>query len=708
MKRSICFAAPLLASSMTLAAQPDADADSTQPDDRIRVTADFRPVELLDLAASATVIDAETIRQRNAAHLEDLLNLAPNVNFSTGASRGQFFQIRGIGERSQFIEPSNPSVGLLIDGMDLTGIGGAATTLDIAQVEILRGPQGTLFGANALAGMINLVSAAPTTTPAGRFEARLGDYGARAVQGAISGPISETLGFRLAYANERSDGFQDNAFLGRSDTARIDEQTLRGRLAWQPHARLSVDFSALYLDIDNGYDAFSLDNTRTTLSDEPGFDRQETLAASTRMVWQARPGFNVEALLSHVNADLDYGFDEDWTFVGFCEVFECLSRPYSSFDQYLRDQRNTALDMRAVSNSGPDQPGWVIGAYYRDQTQSLRRIYTFQAEDFLSDYDTDNRALYGQIELPLSAQLSLKTGLRQERRTARYLDSNAARSRQSEDLWGGSLALEYRLERGALLYALAARGYKAGGVNSNPRVPEADREFGTETLWNYELGLKTRLLDGRVDLRTAVFFQDREDIQARQSLVVPIEGENCPCRFIDYQTNAAAGQSYGLEAELNWQASAGIQVFGSLGLMNSRFRDFVSFAHINADRQTGQGFDMNGRELPHAPGYMFALGALFQLSDRWYLRAEVEGKDAFFFSAQHELRADAYELLHLRLGYRHGGWDFALSARNLGDVDVKTRGFGNFGNDPRKGYAVEPYFQFGAPRVIGVSASYTF
>ncbi|MEE4639850.1 MAG: TonB-dependent receptor [Wenzhouxiangella sp.] len=710
MKSSTLLAGLWLVFPLAASSQPkDAyESEADELSDRIVVTAEFRPVGLNDLSGSATVIDAETARQRNAAHLEDVLNLAPNVNFSSGASRGRFFQIRGIGSRSQFVEPANASVGLLVDGIDLTGLGGAASTLDIEQVEILRGPQGTLFGANALAGMINLVSAAPTSAFGGRFEAGLGEFGTRRFQGAASGPLGETLGYRLAYGSERSDGYQNNAFLDRDDLAGIDEQTLRGRLRWDPHQRLTVDFTGLYLDIDNGYDAFSLDNTRTTLSDEPGHDRQETVAGSMRLSWQAADAFGVEALLSRVDADLEYGFDEDWSFVGLCEIFECPFGGYSSFDNYLHDNRNTTLDVRAVSASGPDEFGWVIGAYQRDQTQRLRRVYTFLDEDFLRDYETDNRAVYGRVEVPLAASFKFEAGLRFEQREARYSDSDGARFRPDENLWGGRMALQYRLANGGQAYALISRGYKAGGVNSDSSIPDAQREFATEVLWNYELGFKARFRQGRVDLRAALFFQDREDIQTQQSLVVPISGDICPCRFIEFQTNATAGQSYGLEAELNWQVNDSIQAFGSLGLMDSRFEDFLNFSHVDADPDSGTPFDLDDRDLPHAPNYMFALGAVFQLSDRWYLRTEIEGKDAFFFSSRHEVRSDAYQLFHARLGYRTEQWDLALWARNIGDEDIKTRGFGSFGNDPRDGYIVEPYFQFGQPRVLGVSASYAF
>ncbi len=688
---------------------PQTDDDpQTEELPPVRVTADFRQAGLFDLSGSTTVIDGETIRQRNATHLEQVLNLAPNVNFSAGASRGRFFQIRGIGERSQFVEPVNASVGLLVDGIDMSGIGGAATTLDIEQVEILRGPQGTLFGANALAGMINMVSGRPTEVVTGRFETRVAEYGTRTFEGVLSGPFSDTLGYRVAYSNHQSDGFQDNAFFGVRDNADFDEQTLRTKLAWQPHEDLRVDLTGLYLDVDNGFDGFSLDNTRTTFSDEPGHDRQETIAGSARVNWRASDAFSVEALLSHTDADLEYGFDEDWSFIGFCEVFECLAPAFSSFDNYIRDNQNTTLDLRAVSNTARSEFGWVVGAYYRDQAQELRREYTFLPEDFLRDYDTQNKAVYGQLNLPLARQWQVVAGVRFERRDASYADSDGAVFNPDEDMWGGKLALEYRAPGGGLWYALASRGYKAGGVNSDSAIPDDQRRFDTETMWNYELGVKTRLLDGRIDLRTALFFQDRDGVQTDQSLVLPIEGESCPCRFIDFETNATAAQSYGLEAEVNWRASRWFQAFASLGLLQSQFDDFLNFSHVDADPDSGEPFDMDGRDLPQAPNYQFAVGGILQWGNHWYARVEAEGKDAFFFSSRHEVRSDAYELFHLRIGWRTARWDLALWARNLTDQDVKTRGFGSFGNDPRKGYIVEPYVQFGEPRVVGASASYTF
>src|SRR5690606_25177253 len=125
------------------------------------------------------------------------------------------------------------------------------------------------------------------------------------------------------------------------------------------------------------------------------------------------------------------------------------------------------------------------------------------------------------------------------------------------------------------------------GFNSSQTLPVNDREFDTETLWNYELGWKGDAFDGALQTRVALFYQDRDDVQTKQSRVAPIAGEECPCNFTDYTTNAAAGSARGLELEINAQVNSMTRVFASLGLLDSEFDDFQSFAHANANSETG-------------------------------------------------------------------------------------------------------------------------
>ena len=666
--------------------------------DEIIVTSDFRDSTLLQTPASVTVIDSAAIAQRQARHLEQVLNLAPNVNFSSGASRGRFIQIRGIGERSQFIEPLNPSVGALVDGIDFTGIAGAATTMDIAQIEILRGPQGTLYGANALAGLINVRSNQPSEQLQGNMQVSVGDYGTGTVSAAVGGPISESLGYRVAVQQHSSDGYIENDFLKRDDTNNIDELSLRTILDWQASDDLDLKLTLFHVDADNGYDGFSLDNTRHTLSDTPGHDRHKATAAAVESRWQGAENFQLVSLLSFADNDLEYGYDEDWAFPDICTGQPCEGWEYNSADNYSRQRDNASVDIKLVSEPEArilnGSSGWVVGMYWRDQDEQLLREYTYAGGDFTSDFDTTNKALYAQLDTELSESLTLVSGLRVENRDAYYSDSDSVAHSVGESLWGGRLALQYQITADQMIYGLVSRGFKAGGVNSDPALVSEDREFDTELMWNFEAGLKGRWLEDRLQAQVAAFYQKRDDIQIKQSLVQSRVDSNA-VDFTDYFGNAASGANYGIEVEFNWMASESLTWFGSLGL-------------LSADYDIPKSEDLDSRQQAHAPDYQFALGGSHQISDTLSISVDVEGKDKFYLSSSHNEQTQAYELVNARINYFLNGWDLSLWGRNLTNKDVIVRGFGGFGNDPRKFYATEAYYQFGEPRMFGVSGQYDF
>ena len=666
--------------------------------EEVIVTSDFRDASLLDTAASVTIFDDLTIKNRQAKHLEQLLNLAPNVNFSSGASRGRFIQIRGIGERSQFIEPLNPSVGILVDGIDFTGIAGAATTMDIKQVEILRGPQGTLYGANALAGLINLTSNQPSEITQGSVSLGAGSHGTKSVSGALGGSLNNAMNYRVAAQSHTSDGYITNDFLKRDDTDNIDELSLRAIIDWRASDDLSLKLTLFKVDADNGYDAFSLDNTRNTLSDKPGHDRQESTAFAVQSNWQANEQFDVVSLISFADSDLEYGYDEDWAFPAICAGQECDGWEYNSEDNYLRDRDNSTLDVKLVSKKPVSLFGrhadWVFGVYARQQDEQLLRQYTYNASDFSSNFDTKNRAIYGQLDIDISSDLSLITGLRLESRKATYNDSDGVDHRVDENLWGGRIALQYKLDDSAMVYGLVSRGYKAGGVNSDSSLSSQDREFDTELMWNFEIGLKGSWFEQRLQTRVSVFYQQRKDIQIKQSLVQSRDDSNAS-DFTDYFGNSGKGTNYGMEVEVNWLASEVLSVQGSLGLLET---DYDTPLSANLDR----------RDQAHAPLYQFALGASLQVSENLIWTADIEGKDKFYLSSSHDEQSDSYWLLNTNLAYSADQWSLSVWGRNLTDKDVIVRGFGGFGNDPRKYYATEPYYQLGEPRTFGVSGQYNF
>jgi outer membrane receptor protein involved in Fe transport len=216
---------------------------------------------------------------------------------------------------------------------------------DVEQVEVLRGPQGTRFGGSALAGMVNIRSNSPTDTLEGFIEAGAGSYGSWNLGGVVSGPMSETVSGRLAIQQVNSDGYIDNAFLGRDDTNGYDETTVRATLNFEPTDSSIYSLTLLKFDGSNGYDAFSLDNTRMTLSDEPGRDNQESVAVAGKAEWQVSDLATLQAVATWIGSDLEYGFDEDWTFAGICDGTLCdpVFDFFSNTDSYVRDRDEASL-----------------------------------------------------------------------------------------------------------------------------------------------------------------------------------------------------------------------------------------------------------------------------------------------------------------------------------------------------------------------------
>src|SRR3984885_9333060 len=185
-----------------------ANSTDNQPLDEIIVTATLRSVPLEETPGSVSVLTGTALHDAGQQHFEDVLPLVPNLNWAGDTSRPRYFQIRGIGELQQYQGAPNPSVAFLIDDIDFSGLGSAATLFDVDRIEVLHGPQGTLYGANALAGLIYVRSAEPADSFGARAELDAGDYGERSYGAVISGPVSDLdSGFRLAVQRYTSDGF---------------------------------------------------------------------------------------------------------------------------------------------------------------------------------------------------------------------------------------------------------------------------------------------------------------------------------------------------------------------------------------------------------------------------------------------------------------------------------------------------------------------
>ncbi len=667
--------------------------------EEIVVHADIRERERSEIAASVTVLDAEDVKALAIQHFEELTMYIPNVNWSGDGHRARYLQIRGVGELEQYEGAPDPSVGFLVDDIDFSGIGAIGTLFDIERVEVLRGPQGSRYGANALAGLVYLRSTAPTAERNGRLQIVAGGDELRSAGIAASGALAEgeKAMYRLSAHHYRSNGFHDNTHLDRDDTNERDELSLRGRLSLAPSDVLDIELALLYVDVDNGYDAFSLDNSSTMLSDKPGRDAQQSAGASLRADWRGLSGLRLTSLSSFANSDMAFGFDADW---GNDDSWAPVVYDYVS--QNARKRRTLSQEFR-LGADGDRGFDWLLGVFAlrldEDLDSSNRGVYYdpfLDFEDSLddqleSDYRATNTALFAQADKDLGASTRLSAGIRVERRAADYADSAGLRQAVSDTMTGGELGLTHDFPGGVSAYVSLARGYKAGGFNLG-FVPDGRRVFEPEALWSVEAGVRTRWLDETLAMDLTLFRYRRDDQQVRTSFQLD-PGD--PASFVFFTDNAARGEARGLEAEFRWFAGDAWELYASAGLLDAGFRTFET-----------PEVDLSGRDQAHAPGYTAAAGALYRHPSGWFGRLDVSSRDAFYFDVSHDQQSEAYALVNIRAGFEGERWRLEAWARNLFDEDYAVRGF-YFGNEPPD-FPPTLYTRGGDPRQVGLTLERSF
>ena len=695
---SILLYAFLAAAFPAVASEPSGDEL-----DEIIVTAALRPVPAAELPGSVSVLSGTTLRDAGQQHFEDVLALVPNLNWAGDTSRPRYFQIRGIGELQQYQGAPNPSVGFLIDDIDFSGLGTAATLFDLDHIEVLRGPQGTLYGANALAGLIVVKSAAPADSFGGRVELDAGDYGERSYGAVITGPVSDLdSAFRLAVQRYTSDGFYHNAYLGRSNTDNRDELTLRARWRYDPSEQWRVDLTLLRVQIDNGYDAWSIDNTRTTESDHPSVDRQYSTGVSVHADYTGLEGATFTAIASYADTVVNYGFDGDWG-------NPILWAPYTDdFTEYqIRHRSTRSLELR-LGNAPKQGVSWVVGAYAFELREGLSDtsagIYAdpFDATQnstslsvVSSQYHSRSGAVYGQLDGDWGPRTRWSLGVRGERHTTHYDDTTTNLDAPTtsndfgpaNDLWGAHASLDTAITDGQHVYALISRGYKAGGFNLSPGLPSNQVQFAPESDLNFEVGHKAQLDGGRLRADTSLFYMVRRSEQVLTS--DQLDPTN-PDTFTLFTGNAKSGYNYGLESTLAWAATPALELGGSLGLLRTLYRGFVQ-----------NGVELPDRALPHAPDWQAAVNATWRDPQGPYARVDVTGMGSFFYDLPpNETRSNAYGLLNGKLGWQNRRYEAYLWGRNLLNKNYTVRGF-YFGDEPPD-FPSKLYTQLGEPRNFGV------
>ncbi len=674
--------------------------------DEIVVVGDWRQEEINKKNSSLIVFSQVDIEKKFYKHFEDLAYAIPNLNFAASDSRPRYFQIRGIGERSGYEGTPNSSVGFLIDNIDFSGQGGIASSYDIDQVEIYRGPQGSRMGANALAGMVYVKTKDPEDGFHVSTKLTVGDYDRKDIGAVINVPLNSEFKYRLSMNKTNFDGFRKNIYLKKSDTSKKDEQSYRFKANWSISENSFLDLVYFNHDFNNPADIWTIDGSLNTLSDRPGMDSQDSDALG--VIYHLENSVNTfQVLYSETDTDIIFSYDADWGNADYHAPYI-----YDYFSETLRKRDSSNLEFRLISNDATlknnNNLEWIIGASnfrineankkyddgaYGDPFDGYGTYYS--KSSFSNNFSSESKSLFGNISYFLSNKIKLSIGMRWEAWKADYLDSNQESFNPSNNMNGGKISLTKLIDDDTTFYMSSAKGYKQGGFNLGTGLNDTpfsnDINYQPESLINYELGLNKYFSLSSTYLDFVLFFSDRKDQQVLISTQVDPQDPNT---FLYLTRNASEGLNYGAEMSLKKEFSDNFSIFIDVGLLKTEIRNYASRP------------DLEGREQAHAPSYSFSSGLRWNITNDLEFLLDVTGKNNFYYSDSHDNQSDDYVLTNLNVVYTRGKLRYNFWTKNLFDKYYSLRGF-YFGNEAPN-FEDALYERHGDPRNLGLSIQYEF
>jgi len=677
--------------------------------EEVIVQGNWRETRLIEEDSSVLVLSSKETQSAPIKHFENLSYLIPNLNFAASDSRARHFQIRGIGERSGYERTPNSAVGFLVDDIDYSGQGGIATTFDVDQIEVHRGPQGSRIGSSAMAGLIYIKTKEPTKEFEGVSEITTGAYGTRNVGIAFGGSAqddNEDFTYRIALRKDYSDGFRKNLYSGRSDASKKDESTFRLKANWEINSESTIKFLMTQIDLDDPADIWTIDGSLNTLSDRPGMDSQKTDAYGIKFFHET-DNFEFQSLTSVTDTNVVLSYDADWgnsaTHAPYIyDYFSETQRKRETFSQEFRFLSNLAdLDVNKRSE-------WVLGLHFFESKETNLKnddgIYGDPLDPYgpyisesssTSKFSVDNFSIFGNLNYLINDSTTFSLGARWEDSESTYSDSFGESFNPSDKISGGKLSINKILKQDTNIFISIARGYNQGGFNLNlgldPNSINSNLYYDPEFLTNYELGLNSKIVNLNMNLAAVIFHSDRKD---QQVLISTQVDPTDPNTFTFLTQNAAEGTNNGIELEIDFQLSDNLDIFFNFGLLKTQIKNWKSRP------------DLQGRAQAHAPEKSYAIGFNWNLTEQSNLSFDVVGKSSFYYSDSHNNRSKSYFLTNLSYSYFSGQWTYSLWGRNIFDEYYSTRGF-YFGNEAPN-FIDTLYERHGDPRHMGVTVRYDF
>ena len=665
------------------------------------------------IPGSISVITKENIRAYGAEHFQILIDQIPNLNWAGGTSRPRYFQIRGIGERSHFFGegPPNFSVGFVMDDMDLSGLGMVGQLYDLEQIEVFKGPQSSIYGPNAIAGLISLRSSDPVDNFESNISAKFGSDNMYGGSYLINLNLMKNLNVRLTSIYDYSDGFRNNITKNISNSNKRDESFLRLKLSFQPSETIEILTTVIHSDMSNGYDIWTPDNNEdlNTYTDMEGQDSQKTYGSSFRINVGVAENINIVSITSFTKTDLVHAYDGDWADSlywhdkhGFDPIVEGYE--YSFFDQNERSRSNFTQEIR--TSLGP----LIIGGYFKNLIEEdIASGYLFggDATEASSKYDLLAKAGYAQINSKISQSINLKFNIRLENNGYNYegiaeglnddwevIQLPLVKRKTDDSMLGYRLSVNFQKDQSTSYYSSFSQGFKSGGVNQQPYLSNSSRLYQPEFIHNYEIGLKHA--NERYKTQISGFYGKRKD---QQVSVSSQKSEEDPTSFFYYTSNAGSGWILGMEWEHQHKVSERFQLLISLGYLDT-WLDKFQFDDNTILREGGE------REAAMSPKIIGSFGVHSHFRSNIFTSVKITHKGAYYFSDSHDNKSDPYSLISLTIGKVVENTTIKLWARNILDVRYPVRGF-YFSLIPPD-FTNQLWKSYGDPRQIGLTVDYKF
>ena len=706
--------------------------------EEVVVTAQRRAESLQDVPLAITAITGDELDAMGVDDIKGITERTPGFTMgSFNAGQPQLY-IRGIGSNEDS-PAGDQSVIVFIDEVYIGRSAGMDLDLfDLERVEVLRGPQGTLFGKNVVGGAVSVVTSKPTDELDMRFELSAGDLDLRTARGLISGPIAENVYGKISFSSRKRDGYVDNRIDefpqffpsgndGDFEIGDVDTNSLRGALRFTPTDRAEINLSANWSKMDQngpprhfvgptgpwfateaallpGYRG----NIHDVLQDDPGSSETDIWGVTARLDYDF-DAFTFTSLTSFRDVDaeidnLNFGGAEIADLrlsSGAAPVILGGSNPYV-------DQSETFTHEFRVTSAGDSAIQWVAGVYYLEEDAyrnerapigvfaatpigTLNVVPIIDGGNEMSN-TTESYAVFGQLTWSITDALNLTIGARQtwEEKDATVTSTPNALSAvpqftlDLEDDWSSltpKLSVDYQINEDAMVYFSYSEGFKSGGFpggGANELI--ASTGFDQEEAKLYEIGTKTEWLDSRLRLNVAAFYTDYTDLQILQLLVPDDADPNSPGSLITQ--NAADAEIQGLEVEFSILPGENWLIQGSYTYLDTEFSDFFIPSGFRSPGGAPPA-DRTGNELRNAPENAYNILVRYEMpfdnGMNLRLQADYRHKDEVFQDPDvlEFAAVPEYDVLDLRASLNFGGghWTVTGWVKNATDEEYFLHNF---------------------------------